>query len=362
MIGLTFKTFVAGVVLVAAVSNAEAEDLKKVKIGIGTQVINLTYPWLTMPEALGWWREEGLDVTVIPVSGSLQATQLLATGSIDFAEMNTSAIIQANVSNGIPVRVVMVNTVLDWSIVSLAGGPVKEPGDLKGKTIGVLSLASSGTALLKAYLVKNGLDPDRDITIVATGAGAPALQALNSNRVQALMFWASMNVSFENQGAKLNYFYLDDWRHMPDFSLAALQSKIDADPELVKKIALGVAKGSAFAFGSPDCVRKVQWANFPQTKPSGAPTEATAIAWDTNSLKASMVSMKAAFDAGGGKLWGATSAGNMDLVQQFMLQTKQIDKTIPPSTYLISNPDFWQSANDFDADAVKKIAESCSGQ
>jgi NitT/TauT family transport system substrate-binding protein len=336
-----------------------AQELKNVKIGIGTPVINVTYPWLNMPEALGWWREAGLNVTLVPVSGSLQATQLLAAGSIDYAEMNTATIIQANVNNNIPIRVIMANTVIDWSIVSLKDGPVKKPADLKGTAIGVLSLASSGTALLQAYLAKNGLDPNKDVKIVATGAGAPALQALNSNRVQALMFWGSMNTSFENQGAKLNYFYLDEWRRMPDFSLVALQSKIDAEPDVVKKIALGVAKGSAFAFDSPECVRKVQWSNYPQTKPSGAPDDATAAKWDDNNLKASMKSMKSAFDAGGGKLWGATSAADMDMVQQFMLQTKQITTTIPAATYLIADPNFWTAVNDFDAAALKKVADEC---
>jgi NitT/TauT family transport system substrate-binding protein len=340
--------------------SASAEDLKKVKIGIGTQVINLTYPWLTIPKALGWWRDQGLDVTLVPVSGSLQATQLLAAGSIDFAEMNTSSVIQANVDNGIPIRVIMANTVNDWSIVSLEGGAIKSPNDLKGATIGVLSLASSGMALLKAYLVKNGLDPENDIKIVATGAGAPALQALNSGRVQALMFWASMNASFENQGAKLTYFKLDEWRTMPDFSLAALQSKVDNEPDVVKKIAVGAAKGSVFAFASPDCVRKVQWVNFPETKPSGAPDDAAAVAWDDNNLKASMASMKAAYVTGGNKLWGNISAADIDRVQQFMLQSKQIEKTMPAETFMLSAPDFWRAANDFDANAIEQLAKDCS--
>jgi NitT/TauT family transport system substrate-binding protein len=360
MLKKTIGAYAGSVLLaVTAALPASAQDLKDVKIGIGTPVINVTYPWLNMPEALGWWRDEGLNVTLVPVSGSLQATQLLAAGSIDYAEMNTAAIIQANVKNDIPIRVIMANTVIDWSIVSLADGPVKKPGDLKGATIGVLSLASSGMALLQAYLTKNGLDPNKDVKIVATGAGAPALQALNSNRVQALMFWGSMNASFENQGARLNYFYLDEWRRMPDFSLAALQSKIDVEPEVVKKIALGIAKGSALAFDSPDCIRKVQWAKYPQTKPSGAPDDATAAKWDENNLKASMASMKSAFDAGGGKLWGATSAGDMDMVQQFMLQTKQITKTMPAGTYLVADPNFWTAANDFDAAALKKAADEC---
>ena len=46
-------------------------------------------------------------------------------------------------------------------------------------------------------------------------------------------------------------------------------------------------------------------------------------------------------------------------MQQFMLQTKQIAKTLPPATFLISNPDFFEKINDFDHDAVTKLAASC---
>lgn len=360
MLGRLAKILMCTVVLAAvAAKPALAETLRKVTIGVGTQVLNVTYPWLMMPVALDWWKQQGLDVTVMPVSGSLQATQLLAAGTLDFAEMNASAIIQANTMSNVPVRAVMENTVLDWSIVTLADGPIKTPADFRGATVGVLSLASSGTALLKSYLIANGVDAEQDVQIVATGAGAPALQALKSGRVQGLMFWGSMNTFFENQGVKLKYFYADDWRHMPDFSLATLQSRIDSDPALVRAIAQGAAQGSVFAFASPDCVRKVHWTHFPDTKPSGTPDEATAIAWDDKSLAAQMSSMKSSFTANGGKLWGATSAAGFDKVQQFMLQTKQIDKALPPSTFIVATPNFFEAINDFDHDAVAKLAQSC---
>ena len=349
----------ATLVAFAAIGDASAEGLRKVTIGVGTQVLNLTYPWLMMPVALDWWKQQGLDVNVIPVSGSLQATQLLASGAVDFAEMNSSGIIQANVTNNVPVRAVMANTVLDWSIVALTDGPIKKAADFKGKTIGVLSLASSGNSLLKAYLTANELDADNDVQIVATGAGAPALQALKSNRVQGLMFWGPMNTFFENQGVKLTYFYAPEWRRMPDFSLATLQTRIDSDPALVEMIAAGAAKATAFAFASPDCVRKLHWAHFPDTKPTGAADEATAIAWDTKSLAAQMSSMKSAFDAGGGKFWGAVTPEGFDQVQQFMLRTKQIAKTAPPATFIISTPGFFEQINNFDHDAVTKLAASC---
>ena len=350
---------VAALCLTAAVQSAEAAELRKVTIGIGTQALNVTYPWLMMPVALGWWKEQGLDVTVMPVSGSLQATQLLVAGTIDFAEMNASAIIQANVKSDIPVRTIMENTVLDWSLTALEGGPIKTVQDFKGKTVGLLSLASSGNALLKSYLTSEGLDGENDVQIVATGAGAPALQALQSNRVQGLMFWGSMNTFFENQGTKLKYFYAEDWRRMPDFSLATLQKTIDSDPDLVKTIVRGAAMASELTFAAPDCVRKIHWANFPDTKPSGAPDEATAIAWDSKSLQAQMSGMEASKKAGGGKYWGATTPAGFDKLQQFMLANKQIDKTLPSETYIISTPNFFEDINDFDAEKVKALAEAC---
>jgi len=350
---------IAALCLAGAMQPANAAELRKVTIGVGTQVLNLTYPWLMMPVALGWWKEQGLDVTVMPVSGSLQATQLLVAGTIDFAQMNGSAIIQANAKSDIPVRAIMENTVLDWSLTALEGGPIKTVQDFKGKTVGLLSLASSGNALLKSYLTSVGMDGEKDVQIVATGAGAPALQALQSDRVQGLMFWGSMNTFFENQGTRLQYFYAEDWRRMPDFSLATLQKTIDADPELVKIIGRGAAMASELTFAAPDCVRRIHWANFPASKPSGAPDEATAIAWDMKSLQAQMSGMEASRKAGGGKYWGATTPAGFAKLQQFMLDTKQIEKTLPPETYIISSPNFFEEINGFDKAAVKTLAEAC---
>ena len=72
-----------------------------------------------------------------------------------------------------------------------------------------------------------------------------------------------------------------------------------------------------------------------------------------------MSSMKSSFTASGGKYWGATTPEGYDKVQQFLLQTKQIARTAPPATFLISTPGFFEKINDFDHDAVAKLAASC---
>ncbi len=339
-------------------AHAQQKPLKKVRIAVGTTNLNVGYPWLTLPLSLDYWRQEGYDVEVLPVGASLQALQQMVAGNADFAQLNSSVVIQANVVNGIPARVVMNNGVIDWSLSVLADGPIKSVQDLKGKTVGVFSLATGGIAFMKSYLRKNGMDPDKDVNLVAVGLGAPPVEALRTNKVQALLFWASAQATFENAGLKLRYLVGEDWRGYPDFTFSTLQKTIDSDPAMVEAIARGAAKASVFVFANPDCARRIHWARFPNTKPSGA-DEATAAKWDLNNQKAQLDSMKDAFEMNGGKLWGNASAEAYGRIQNFMLEAKLIDKTLPPATYLIGIPQFWQKINAFDAAAVRTQAASC---
>ncbi len=339
-------------------ANAQQRPLKKVRIAVGTTNLNVGYPWLTLPLTLEYWKAEGYDVEVLPVGASLQALQQMVAGNAEFAQLNSSVVIQVNVVNGIPVRAVMNNGVIDWSLSVLEEGPIKDVKDLKGKTIGVFSLATGGIAFMKAYLRQNGMDPEKDVNLVAVGLGAPPVEALRTGKVQALLFWASAQATFENAGLKLRYLRGADWRRYPDFTFATLQKTIDSDPAMVEAIARGAAKASVFVFANPDCARKLHWARYPNTKPSGA-EEATLVKWDLNNQKAQMDSMKDAFEMNGGKLWGNATTDAYGRIQTFMVDAKLVDKTLPASTYLIGIPGFFEKINNFDAAAIRAQAMSC---
>jgi NitT/TauT family transport system substrate-binding protein len=339
-------------------ADAQTKPLKKVRIAVGTTNLNVGYPWLTLPLSLDYWRQEGYEVEVLPVGASLQALQQMVAGNAEFAQLNSSVVIQGNVVNQIPVRVVMNNGVIDWSLSVIDDGPIKKVQDLKGKTIGVFSLATGGIAFMKSYLRQNGMDPDKDVNLVAVGLGAPPVEALRTNKVQALLFWASAQATFENAGLKLRYLIGSDWRTFPDFTFSTLQKTIDSDPAMVEAIARGAAKASVFVFANPDCARRLHWARFPNTKPSGT-DEATAARWDLNNQKAQLDSMKDAFDLNGGKLWGNATADAYGRIQNFMVDAKLIDKTLPPASSLINIPGFWQKINNFDAPAIRAQAANC---
>jgi len=344
----------------AAPAAAPSQPLKKVSISVGTQVLNVAYPWLMLPLAKGYWREEGYDVEVIGVSGSAQGLQQLATDTIQFAQLNSTGLIQANTDANLPVRGILGTGVIDWGVAVMDDSPIKSVAEFKGKRIGIVSLATGGYSLLKGYLRTNGLNPDSDAQIIAVGAGAPALDALKNNRVQGLMFWQAALTGFENAGAKLRIFRSPEWRSMPDFTLGTMQKTIESDPRMVEAIARGSAKAWLFAMTNPDCARKTHWAAFPSTKPTGA-DEATLAKWDLALLNAQLDTMRDAHRMNGGKLIGAMDRGAYGRFQDFMFQEKLIKRTVPPASFIIDKPDFIEAVNRFDHEAVVADAKACRG-
>ncbi|MFM9925404.1 ABC transporter substrate-binding protein [Variovorax sp. H27-G14] len=339
---------------------AQTKPLKPVTIALGTQVINVTYPWLTLPISLGYWKAEGYDVKIVTTGGSLQGIQQMVGGAVDFAQVNSTGLIQANTENQVAVRGLMATGVIDWGVGVLQDSPVNTVADLKGKKIGIFSLGTGGMPLLKGYLRANGVNPDTDVQIIATGAGAPALEALRAGRVQALMFWGSALTGFQNAGVKMRILFDPTWRSLPDFTLATMQKTIDADPAMVEAIARGAAKATLFAQTNPDCARQIHWKNYPSTKPTGA-EEATLAKWDMALLQTQLETMSGAGAMTDSKLIGAMSPAAYGRMQELMLKDGVIKRTLPPESMLYLKPGFVEAINRFDHNAVVEAAKACKG-
>jgi NitT/TauT family transport system substrate-binding protein len=344
--------------LFATQAVAQDKPLKKVRIAIGTTVLNVAYPQLTLASTLGYWKSEGYDVELLPAGASLQAMQQMVANNAEFGQVNASVIVQANAKNDLPARVVMANGVIDWSIAVDANGPIKSVKDLKGKTVGVFSLATGGIAYYNNLLRANGLDPTKDVDLVPLGLGAAPIEAMKSNRVQALLYWAAAVAGFENTGLKLTKLVGDDWRTYPDFSLSTMQSTVEKDPAMVIGIARGVAKASVYALANPECAVKLHWQNYPASKPKGA-DEATLLKWDLNAQQAQLDSLDEGFKLGGGKYWGEPNTASFDRLVKFMMETKLIDKPVTAQSMMITIPGFYEKVNDVDFAAIKAAAKAC---
>ena len=123
-------------------------------------------------------------------------------------------------------------------------------------------------------------------------------------------------------------------------------------------MARGAAKATVFALANPDCARKLHWAHYPSTKPTGA-DEATLIRWDMNNQQAQLDSLSDGYKLNGGRLWGNIDAAAFDRLVAFMLAARQIERTIPAKDLVIAIPDFFAKVNAFDVRAIEDSARAC---
>src|SRR5256885_9712098 len=104
--------------------------------------------------------------------------------------------------------------------------PIKTFADLKGKTIGVTSMASAGVIVARALAANNGFNPDRDIKIVVAGEAAQTAALLRNKQVDALSQFDSQYALTENAGAKLRLLDTSDIAKFPSHGLIALVERL----------------------------------------------------------------------------------------------------------------------------------------
>jgi len=112
----------------------------------------------------GFYRDEGLDVTILQGAVDIVPQQVLASGQADFA---VSWVPKALVSREEGAKIVDIAQVFQRSgtlEVSWADSGITKPADWKGKKVGTWGFGNEFELL--AAMVQAGLDPQKDVTIV----------------------------------------------------------------------------------------------------------------------------------------------------------------------------------------------------
>lgn len=183
---------VAGAVLVAAAGCRETpqaaggqEGDGRVTIAVGGQAA-LVYLPTTLAQELGYYEDEGLDVTIEDFEGGSEALQSLLAGSADVVSGFYDHTIQM-AAQGRELKAFV--TMLRYPGLKLVVAPdsaddVDSVRDLAGKTVGVTAPGSSTDLFLKFLLSKEGMDTDA-ASVTAIGATSTAVAAMEQGQVAA---------------------------------------------------------------------------------------------------------------------------------------------------------------------------------
>ena len=147
----------------------------------------LYYLPLTVAEQLGYFKAEGLDVTIVDFAGGARALQAVVGGSADVVSGAFEHTLNMHYK-GQPMRAFVVQGAAPQ--ITLGYNPKAIPNyksvmDLKGKKIGVTAPGSSTNVVVNFVLAKAGLKPS-DVSIVGVGAGNGAVAAMRAGQVDAM--------------------------------------------------------------------------------------------------------------------------------------------------------------------------------
>ena len=123
---------------------------------------------LLVEEDKGFFKAKGIDISLIPGAGGADAIRNLLSGPADVAFTDPASFFIA-IDKGEKLRAIYdIYPQNIFNLVSLKSKNIIKPSDLKGKRIGVYSLASGTRQNLQILLHQAGLTED-DVTIVVTG-------------------------------------------------------------------------------------------------------------------------------------------------------------------------------------------------
>lgn len=232
-----------------------------------------------IPKQLGYFDKEGLDITILPTDGSTAALQAVASGSADIAYAS-SANIAAAIDKGVPLKAFAgLTNAWPYYIGVLQGSSIKTIADLKGKKIGVISLASASYNDLIANLKLAGLELS-DVTIIPIGAGARAAGALKAGDVDAVDSYIDSFTIIQHNGVELTLLERPSaLNKLFSVTMVTSQKFLASEPELLAKFARAAYEGIIYTKLFPESALHYAFKEFPQllgaNDPNGADAQQT---------------------------------------------------------------------------------------
>ncbi len=248
-----------GAVLVAPLHGAE-------KIKITVPVPSTTFAPLYHAQAAGYFTDEGLEVEIIvvPGSGSLKAVFsrdahfALAPGTHQLVAYEHGQRLVAVMS--ILTRL-SVNIVMHRDVAKERGITEKSPladkiRALKDLKISGFTAGAFGHQIIVHYLLKAGLDPQKDIQIVGLGTAPALLMALERRQIDAFVMGTPLPEAAAARG--FGVMVVDNSAgEDPDFAefmmdvLMAPPETVKQRPELIRKLVRALLRSNAWLLDHP---------------------------------------------------------------------------------------------------------------
>ena len=242
------------VLFAPAASRAQDKSgTEKVRIAIATSSMAFLVPFVAKDRGL--YLKYGTDVELIQMRPNIAMAALLS-GDIDYVELIGSIIRSA--AKGLPVRAI--STSIKAPFFSfVAQNKYQTMKDLKGALIGLTSIGGTNHISTRLTLKQFGLDPEKDVKLIAIGDEKLMYDAFKIGRVDAVVIAPPFSVQLKREGFPL-LAHTAQHVTIPFSGLGTTIERIKGNRAQIKKLLKAEIEAlryiQANAAGTTDVIRK----------------------------------------------------------------------------------------------------------
>ena len=187
----------------------------------------------------GYYTSEGLDVELIAMRAPT-ANLAVLSGNVEFSAVPLAGLTTA--LRGAPLRLIFCQ--FDKPQHSLyARAEILNVRALRGKKLAVSGLGTIDDILLRENLLANGVDPAKELTILAMGAADTRFSALVSGAIDGSMLIAPMSFYAKDKGFKELVAFQEQGFVLPSGGIIAREETLRSDPLTAEKFVRATIMG-----------------------------------------------------------------------------------------------------------------------
>jgi ABC-type nitrate/sulfonate/bicarbonate transport system substrate-binding protein len=205
------KALTACLLLAAALILPTELFAQKMRVGYWTSGFSLGFG--AVMEQMKFGESQGLNIDWVKFAEVNGPTRAIVSNAIDiaFAAPSTNSIGVA--ADGVPVKIVLATQIAEAQVVVLDGSPIKAPGELKGRKIGMSPPGSATHAIATAIFEQNfGLKPKE--YSVAPGNEAQLAQFLSQKEIDAGVLRSVTLAQMETVKLRRLASIVDEWKKL----------------------------------------------------------------------------------------------------------------------------------------------------
>lgn len=220
----------------------------------------------------GLYQAEGLEPDAVDTnSGTRQAAAVMG-GTAEIGQFSFPHVIKSAAKGGGLVAIATgydaypIQLVLDKKVAEKAGIVSTMPVDerirrIKGMKIAISGPGASTDLFMRTILIVRGLDPDKEVTLMPVGAGAPEVSALEAGAVDGFSFGPPFTTEVVARGRAIMLAdpmsgELPEFRGAPYQIVATSRRTLEDKPDVLRKALRAIRRAQLMIREKPDEAKK----------------------------------------------------------------------------------------------------------